>query len=124
MSAGLSYPVIVEYTERHIVWVEADSLDDAVAMLQDTPYEWTSSKTAVDSDFTAAAPDSYDYVEQPASAHVEAYHRHQYDERRTAEKAACAAKGHPDAHTERNRIWCPVCWSLPLVVTLAVSDVL
>lgn len=33
------YPVIVETTERHLVWVEADSLKDAVESLSDDP-EW------------------------------------------------------------------------------------
>jgi hypothetical protein len=111
-----SYPVIVTYTEVHVVWVEADSPEDAVAMLQDEPHEYTSSSTSVDGDSKVAAPDEWDshLVEQYAEAHVRAYYQHLYDQKRAGEKAECAAKGHPGAKTERDRIWCPVCWTLPL----------
>lgn len=121
MAAEQSYPVIVTYTETHVVWVQADSPEHAVAMLQDEPYEYTSHATSVDGDSKVAAPDEWDsyLVEQPADAHVAAYHQHLYDLKRAVDKAACAEAGHPGARTERDRVWCDVCWTLPLPEAVA-----
>jgi hypothetical protein len=57
-----NYPVIVEYTFRHVVWVEADDAQRAVDRLLDEPYEYTNDQeTLCSSDWKVKAPDQWDW---------------------------------------------------------------
>jgi len=129
--SGLSYPVLVTYTHRHVVWVEADSRDAAVGYLNEAPYEVTSDhETLYEAGWSVAAPKdrydwddvqdggySYPYQGTQADAHVEAWRTEQYRVKREAEKAACAAAGHPGVTTDPFGQYCPVCWRLDAEVT-------
>lgn len=52
------YPVVLEFTERRVVWVDAESQMDAYAQLRDEPYElWTGADPIDDSaSLVAVAP--------------------------------------------------------------------
>lgn len=113
------YPVIVEYTEVHVVWVEAPTPADAVEYLRDEPYELTSSATSVDGYHEVRQPGRYEegLTEVRCDAHVLAHQAHLYNVKREAEKAACAAAGHPNSELRpyAKETWCPVCYWLPTV---------
>lgn len=81
------YPVLVTYTDVHVVWVEADSPDDAVESIRDEPYEYTSSATSVDGWSDVKAPDKWDshLLGLYCDAHVQAYRSHQWELARAAE---------------------------------------
>lgn len=121
--AEQSYPVIVEYTHRHIVWVDADNPKDAADRMQSEPYEKTDDHETLSSSWwEVREPKSYDWADiypvcpdgpytTEADAHVE-WHRHAMRMRqREAEKAACAAAGHLETEEPLSdgRIWCKGC---------------
>ena len=113
MSDRFSYPVFVEYTQRHIVWVEADSPQKAAERLGSWPYESThDSETLFETGLSVHAPkDRWDWEDvygdgdysspytTEADAHVEEHQRVMYQRKRKAEVAACAAAGHPERRT-------------------------
>lgn len=83
------YPVIVEYTHRHVVWVEADDQTEAVAYWQDEPYRVTDdAETLFDASYSVGAPDEWDwdsvydgghsYAGRYFDAHVQEYHSEMY----------------------------------------------
>lgn len=101
---GIKYPVIVTYTEVHVVWVEAPTPADAVEYIRDEPYEFTSSATSVDGYSEVRQPGRFDerLTEVRCDAHVLAHESHLYRLKRDAEKAACAEAGHPDLRAYSN----------------------
>lgn len=125
MSERVSYPVIVEYSQRHIVWIEASSPERAAERVASWPYDVTKDQDSLaDSGVAVRAPkDRWDwedvygenYGSSPytteADAHVEA---HEHELRRREERvarAACAASGHPETKPPLSdgRIWCVGC---------------
>lgn len=85
--SGDRYPVIVEYTMRHVVWVEAASSADAAEEISDTAYEWTDDATTLMSaTWKTSEPDSWDwddieyggdsYPGTLADAHVQRHREH------------------------------------------------
>lgn len=117
-----SYPVIVEYTYRHVVWVEANSPAAAATYLQETPYESTDDQsTLVSSWWKVSEPDRYDwddlygYVEgtyqNEADAHVQVHQAEMRRQKLAADRAACTAAGHPNTEPPiwDGRIWCKDC---------------
>src|SRR5690242_14451291 len=132
-----TYPVIVEYTYRHVVWVAAEDQQDAVRRMQDEPYEKTSDQeTLVESGWSVQAPkDSFDwgdvmnggyyhpYQGTEADAHVEEHRRYLANLEWEAKKAACVEAGHPGFETySTGRRYCRNCGYLPELAE-AVSDV-
>ncbi len=107
MADRVSYPVFVEYTQRHIVWVEADSQERAVERLASWPYESTSQDNLADSGVSVNAPrDRFDWEDvygdnygnpytTEADAHVETHRFEMFRRQREAEKKACTEAGHP-----------------------------
>ncbi|MEV7466212.1 hypothetical protein AB0O20_06805 [Streptomyces kronopolitis] len=59
------YPVIVETTQRHLVWVEADNLKEAVETLGGDPdwYEELTPQNQIDDgyDWSVEAPEDWDW---------------------------------------------------------------
>lgn len=120
MSAELSYPVFVEHTERWLVWVEADSAEQAADYVNHNQelYEYVSDADRLDGDMTATAPkrdwewqDVYGWEAKPHDAHVRA-HRAELDRReRVAQQKACIAEEHPDREKPLldGRQWCKRC---------------
>lgn len=120
-----SYPVFVEYTQRHVVWVEADSPEQAAEQLARWPYDSTDDgETLFESMLSVSAPkrdweweDIYgngDYSSPfttEADAHVEAHRTEMRRRELEAQKAACVAAGHPDVETYEatGRTWCKGC---------------
>jgi hypothetical protein len=122
------YPVIVEYTHRHVVWVTAEDQDAAVSSMQGEPYEKTSDhETLFDAHWSVKAPKGrYDwedvmegdyyspYQGTEADAHVEEHRRHLYEVERAAKVAACPKAGHPGLRTFSNGLmFCKTCGWLP-----------
>lgn len=118
-----SYPVIVEYTFKHVVWVEAGSPAKAAKYVQEVPYEHTSDQTTLcsawwevsepkDWDWRGAV---YDYSDGPyttlADAHVETHKAEMRRQKLAADRAACTAAGHPETQPPifDGRIWCKRC---------------
>lgn len=103
------YPVIVMEHKEHVVWVQADSLADALDQLKNDP-EWYESisdqETLCGFWQDMSTPDKWEwskvydrgevYPGMQADAHVQVHRAAQYAADRAAEKAACAAAGHPD----------------------------
>lgn len=57
-----NWPVIVEYTFRHVVWVESGSQQRAVERLSDQPYEFTDDQeTLCESGWKVTAPNEWDW---------------------------------------------------------------
>lgn len=118
-----SYPVIVEYTHRHIVWIEAHSPKDAAASLQNEPYEKTNDHdTLASSWWKVSEPDRWDWDDiyptwndgpyrSNADAHVDAHRAELHRREREAQRAACTAAGHPNTREPLSggRIWCGGC---------------
>lgn len=132
------YPVIIEVTTQHVVWVDADSQQDAVKHANDYPfYELISdNETAATFWHSVAAPAQYDwdtvyprwgsdgsYIGRDANAHVEWHRHHLQMQEWAAEKAACTEAGHPDMEEEPlsdGRRWCKGCREyLPAPVEVA-----
>jgi hypothetical protein len=104
------YPVIVMEHKEHVVWVQADSLSDALEQLQCDPewYESISDQETLTGFWTdMSTPDTWDWQSKvydrgefypglQADAHVQIHKAVQYAAARAAQKAACAAAGHPD----------------------------
>lgn len=118
------YPVIVEYTYRHVVWVAAGSAEHAARAIESDAYEYTDdSKTLVEAGWSVNAPKPWDrhtvysdcgdgeYTTQ-ADAHVQAYRHEQWRVQRVAEVAACVAAGHPKTQTYSHGTFCAVCGKL------------
>jgi hypothetical protein len=132
-----SYPVIVEYTHQHIVWVEAESPEQAVAYLEDAPHEETSDQKTLQSfGYTVKQPerwdwsDVYDYSDGPystlADAHVQVHEAEMRRQKLEAERAACTAAGHPNTEPPiwDGRIWCKGCTTYLKPVTIKTTEVL
>jgi hypothetical protein len=89
-----SYPVLVTYTEVHVLWVSADSQQDAVDELTE-PWELTNSETRASCWNEVKAPDRWDwdtvyngdwpYSGLDCNAHVEVYRSRQRALASTAE---------------------------------------
>lgn len=125
MSAAdrVSYPVIVTYTQQHIVWVEADSPPAARSRLASWPYDSTSyDTTLLASEISVKTPqDRYDWEDvyggdyataysAEADAHVETHNQEMWRLKRATEAAACAAADHPARVTYASgRTHCHVC---------------
>lgn len=124
MADYFSYPVVVEYTQRHIVWVESDSHERAVERLTSWPYESThDDETLFESGLSVYAPkDPWDwkdvygdfYCTAPytteADAHVQTHQQEMYRRQREADKAACVAAGHPEVERYASgRVYCTGC---------------
>jgi hypothetical protein len=106
------YPVFVEYTHRHIVWVDADDPEQAARCVNAAPYEYTDNHetlymTSVDVqppkdkwDWQDVYDDSWDgaYTTQ-ADAHVQTHRAEMLRQKWEADKAACVTASHPN--TER-----------------------
>jgi hypothetical protein len=118
---SVRYPVIVTYTEEHVVWVEADSLEEAVKRACRDPWELThrdSTLASLSTDVRAPKPWDYDYTVYdegetyeglPCDAHVKVWE----DRQRKAAQAACAEAGHPNPAENRGRpgtFYCPTCY--------------
>jgi len=122
---GVQRPVIIEVTTRHVVWLDADTPDDALRNAKQYPfYEITSDgETDVTTYWDVRLPDRYDWEEvyersycggypgRECDAHVEEYRRQKWIAKRAAEKAACTAAGHPSIEKPLSdgRRWCPGC---------------
>lgn len=84
------YPVLVTYTTVHVVWIEGDSPAGAAEAIRDEPYEYTDGSNCVDGWSDVKAPEKWDwriFTGLDCRAHVDAYHRHQYELARAAEAA-------------------------------------
>lgn len=117
-AADQSYPVFVEYTERHLIWVEASSAETAERWVTQTPWEFTSNSQSFDGWSAVSTPkdamdwdDVYGYTggaEEP-DMHVQ-LHRAELNRRKyAAQKVACHEARHPDAVVGIGSIWCPGC---------------
>lgn len=136
---GEAYPVIIEVTTQHVVWIAAESAGQALDYAKSTPfYELIDdSKTAATYWDSVHAPDGYDwetvypqwgsdgsYLGRNADAHVETHKHHLSTQKLAAERAACAEAGHPDTETpiSDGRRWCKGCRTyLPAVETAEVA---
>lgn len=133
------YPVIVEYTHRHVVWVPADSPDDALASMQSDGYELTNDReTLADAGWTVEAP-KYDsdwslvYSDGWGNgpyrlrydAHVETHRLEMARQKREADKAACISAGHPNREEPLSdgRRWCDGCREYLPVETVELAGV-
>lgn len=125
MAEYVSYPVFVEYSQRHIVWIEADSPEKAAERVASWPYESTNDdETLFESGLSVRAPkDRWDWKDvysegdygspytTECDAHVEEHKRVLWLRQREAEKAACAAAGHPETESplRDGRVFCKGC---------------
>lgn len=122
MADRFSYPVIVEYTHRHVVWVNADGPKDAADRLQSEPYERTSdNETLAESWWEVREPRPYDWTDiygyctgpyaVEADAHVEWHRIEMRRQQLEAERVACRAAGHPETEGRLSdgRVWCKGC---------------
>jgi hypothetical protein len=114
-----SYPVLIECTEHRVVWVEADSPEEAAEFVQNDS-EYISTVQPYDADWTAKAPanrwdweDLYGYTGGAPNndAHVQVHRVEMLRQERAAKRATCSAAGHPNIHTPMSdgRSWCPDC---------------
>lgn len=115
-----SYPVIVEYTERHLVWVAADGPDTAERWVRETPWEFTRNGQSFDGWASVSAPkDEYDWdaiyngwdgaAEEP-DHHVHVHRAEQFRRELAAKQAACHEARHPDVTVcGTGSIWCRGC---------------
>ncbi|WP_431895816.1 hypothetical protein [Micromonospora haikouensis] len=85
-----AYPVIVEYTHRHVIWVTADDQAEAVRAVEPAPYELTKDdETLFDAGWKVTAPTdrwdwedvyeggySFPYGDQDCNAHVTTHREH------------------------------------------------
>lgn len=130
----LRFPVLVEYTQRHVIWVTADDQDQAVSNAHHNIYDRTDDgETLVEFACSIAAPkhswdwedvysdhygESYDATQD---AHVQAHDSEMRRQKWAAERQACAEAGHPDRREPLSdgRVWCPGCSQyLPAVATM------
>lgn len=119
-------PVIVEVTTTHVVWVDGDDQDEALANANRYPwYELIrDGQTDVITFAKVSSPaDRYDWDEvyEPSysggysgreyDAHVETHRAELQRQQWAAEKAACIEAGHPnrEAPIWDGRTWCPGC---------------
>lgn len=122
MADGVSYPVFVEYTQTHIVWVEADSPERAAEHLASWPYDNTKDdETLFRSGLSVHAPkdhwdweDAYEDGEAYSADHDAHVEHHRFTlriQKEAAERAACTEAGHPDTDPPiwDGRIWCNRC---------------
>lgn len=57
-----AFPVMVTYTHEHVVWVQADSQQAAVELMQSEPWGYTNDQeTLANSDWKAEAPGQWDW---------------------------------------------------------------
>jgi hypothetical protein len=120
------YPVIVTYTSEHVVWVEADSQQQAVDYASSEPYEYTDDhETLAESGWTVEAPDDYSgrslveeggyyhpYKGTDAKAHVESWRGHlRYLEQEALNAEIARENDAEDAGTlaEADRVTCRAC---------------
>src|SRR5689334_13883860 len=115
-------PVIVEVTTKHVVWVQADTADEALRFAERQPfYELTKvGDTDVATWSSVSLPDGqYDwdevyemsyggsYTGVECDAHVDTHRTELRRREREAKKAACIAAGHPEVETYRSgAVWC------------------
>jgi hypothetical protein len=120
-----NWPILVTATQEHVLWIEAESHEKAFERARRDTWEKVSdSETLFDADMTVRIPaGEWDWQNvrdggwcQPYGgtthdAHVEEHNRFLYQQKRDAEKAACAAEGHPTRKTlHSGRVECDVCW--------------
>lgn len=120
------YPVIVEYTMRHVVWVGASDQDAAAEAIRDEPYEYTDDQeTLCDAGWQVQAPkdawdwgtvtdNSYSHAYQgtEANAHVEEHRRWRHVRDRMLLDAWVENEDRDIAAGRINpadRITCPIC---------------
>lgn len=102
------YPVIVEYTNRHVVWVDADNAELAAREVGWEPWKHTDdNETLFDSGNDVRAPQGWsDWADVYSGgypspydpdndAHVQTHRTEMYRQQREVLKAACAEAGHP-----------------------------
>jgi hypothetical protein len=116
----LSYPVIVEITEQHVVWIPAENAAEAAKELSDDPdwYEQVSNKTQHDIWHEVRRPDSWDMrtplIAITPDAHIHAYHSERARRRLEEQRAACAAENHVNGLLPgRPAPYCRTCGRLP-----------
>src|SRR5437867_6801866 len=114
------YPVVVEETRRFVVWIEADEPDEAVESFSADPYD-PGREAAFGFDWYAHKPDHWDWeaLRRPsehgwggteADAHVQTYRNHLAYLKQQADRAACAAAGHPIPEGARGPLtWADYC---------------
>lgn len=134
---GKQYPVIVTYTQTHVVWVNGDDPADAARRAQHDPWEMTHDASTLSSlDTAVCTPTPWEYESTvyedgetydglPCDAHLKVWK----DRERKAAQAVCQAANHPDRQPSRLRSltpYCPTCCVLldPEPVVEAVADVL
>lgn len=117
------YPVIVEYTYRHVIWVAGDDQANAVEQAQDAPYEQTNDQeTLVEAGWSVKAPKdrwdwgdvmegsySHPYPGTEADAHVQTHRAEVARVAREAKKAACCDAGHPGSRPLTSGPYCDTC---------------
>lgn len=127
-------PVIVTYTHRHVVWVDAPGLADGQDMpaavqaardsIADYAYELTDDHTTLaEAGWDVSVPDAWDYQDTiygypehpgaglPHDAHVVSHRSELARLQREADRVACVAAGHPQQYPPLSdgRRWCPGC---------------
>jgi hypothetical protein len=122
------FPVIITEHKEHVVWVDAESLEDAYKVLNNDPewYERISDQETVASFWhDVRKPDAHDwdtvypryrldgsYDGMPADAHVDAHRVHLRQVQWAAEVAACVEARHPNLRapeTYTTERYCPTC---------------
>lgn len=121
-----SYPVLIVEHKQHVIWVEADTLTDAVEQVRNDG-EWyeriRDNETCASFWHEVDPPTQYDwwtvynggegYADMQADAHVQVHKAVQYAAARDVKKAACAAAGHPDVKFySSGDPYCEVCWRI------------
>jgi hypothetical protein len=115
-----SYPVFVETTTVHMIWVEGDSAKDAASKFSEDPGRYDYGRGGgdpVDGWITGVAPTGtgrygwhavygYDGAADDHDAHVATHRWVQLQQRR----ADCAEVGHPQLEDRGHGVrWCPAC---------------
>jgi hypothetical protein len=114
----VQYPVLVEGRQHYLLWVEAESAEEAARQVNDDP-DYLSQVQPYDSDWTATAPDADDYswtiyghggAASRYDAHIQAHRVELYRRERAEKVAACAMEGHLVTTVYSNGdVWCKGC---------------
>lgn len=114
----VQYPVLVEGKQYYLLWVDAESAEDAARQVNEDS-DYLTHAQAYDGDWTASAPDADDYswtiyghggAARQCDAHVYSHQSELFRRERAEKVAACAALGHPETTTYGNGdVWCKGC---------------
>lgn len=134
------YPVIVNDTREHVIWIEADSPEDAVTRAaRDTYYRIDDEQTLASRVVQVTAPAKFDwplvtddsymgYEGTRYDEHVQIHEHLLWKQERAALQAVCSAEGHANnRHRWANgRIECRLCLidlaSEPAAATATVTE--